>query len=325
MPILHSSKPFHSPFWLPEKHSQSIFPALFREVYVAGVQVERITLSDGDFVDVDWYLAGQLGEKPLLIISHGLEGSSRRHYVLGIAKKAISEGFDVLAWNYRSCSGEMNRARKFYHSGATDDLDQLVNMVIERGVKEVYFAGFSLGGNLTLKWLGEKGKNPPSGIRKAVVFSVPLHLSSSSQTLAKLENWMYSNRFLKTLVAKVQQKVQQFPDLIPEDKLSQINTLWDFDEIVTGPIHGFAGAEDYYQQSSSIFFLPQIHVPVLIVNAANDPFLSPQCFPTELISSLEHVFLEIPKEGGHCGFYPRKYDQYLWSEIRGMNWLKEEV
>lgn len=325
MPILHSSKPFHSPFWLPEKHSQSIFPALFREVNLDGVQVERITLSDGDFVDVDWYLAGQLGDKPLLIISHGLEGSSRRHYVLGLAKKAISEGFDVLAWNYRSCSGEMNRARKFYHSGATDDLDQLVNMVIERGAKAVYLAGFSLGGNLTLKWLGEKGKNPPAGIRKAVVFSVPLHLSSSSQTLAKLENWMYSNRFLKTLVAKVQQKVQQFPDLIPEDKLSQINTLWDFDEIVTGPIHGFAGAEDYYQQSSSIFLLPQIHVPVLIVNAANDPFLSPQCFPTELITSLEHVFLEIPKEGGHCGFYPRKYDQYLWSEIRGMNWLKEEV
>jgi len=325
MPTIHSSSRFQSPFWLPEKHSQSIFPALFRKVDLPGAREERIELADGDFVDVDWYVQHEIGARPLLIISHGLEGNSRRHYVLGFAKKAIQNGFDVLAWNYRSCSGEMNRSRKFYHSGASYDLDSMVQLVLERGAKEIYLAGFSLGGNLTLKWLGEKGENPPEGIRKAVVFSVPLHLSSSSQTLAKLENWMYTNRFLNTLVAKVQQKVHQYPDLLSEEKLSQVKTLWDFDELVTGPLHGFAGAEDYYQQSSSIFFLPKIQVPVLIVNAANDPFLSPACYPRELVNSLDKVFLEIPKEGGHCGFYPSNYNEFLWSEIRGMNWLREEV
>ncbi len=323
MPVLSSSNPFESPFWLPEKHTQSIFPALFRKVELAGARRERIVLTDGDFIDVDWYLQQQVGDRPLLIISHGLEGSSRRHYVLGLAKLAIQNGFDVLAWNYRSCSGEMNKSKRFYHSGATDDLEAMVQMVIDRGAKEVYLAGFSLGGNLTLKWLGEKGEKPPKGIRKAVVFSVPLHLSSSSQTLAKLENWMYTNRFLNTLVEKVKQKVQQFPDLIADERLSKIKTLWDFDEVVTGPLHGFAGAEDYYQQSSSIFFIPKIEVPVLIVNAANDPFLSEQCFPFELINRLEHVFLEVPQEGGHCGFYPKDYKDFLWSEIRGIQWLTE--
>ena len=325
MPTIHSSHRFHSPFWLPEKHSQSIFPALFREVELEGAQVERIDLPDGDFVDVDWYVKGGIAKRPLLIISHGLEGNSRRHYVLGFAKKAIQDGFNVLAWNYRSCSGEMNRSKRFYHSGASDDLNEMVQMAISRGATAIYLAGFSLGGNLTLKWLGEKGKNPTDVIRKAVVFSVPLHLSSSSQTLAKLENWMYSNRFLNTLVEKVRKKVDQYPGLIPDEKLSEIKTLWDFDEIVTGPLHGFAGAEDYYHQSSSIFFLPHIRVPVLIVNAANDPFLSAQCFPKDLVDSLENVFLEIPKEGGHCGFYPNNYKEFLWSEIRGMNWLREEV
>ncbi len=323
MPLLPSKFHFHSPFWLPEKHSQSIFPALFREVQLEGVQTERVPLSDGDFVDVDWYVKTKLGDRPTLIISHGLEGSSRRHYVLGFTKKAIQDGFDVLAWNYRSCSGEMNRSKRFYHSGASDDLEEMIQLLTSRGAQDIYLAGFSLGGNLTLKWLGEKGENPPKGIRKAVVFSVPLHLSSSSQTLAKLENWMYTNRFLNTLVAKVQQKAQQFPGLIAEEKLSSIKTLWDFDEIVTGPLHGFEGAEDYYQQSSSIFYLPAIKVPVLIVNAANDPFLSAQCFPKELVASLENVFLEVPKEGGHCGFYPRNYKDFLWSEIRGMKWLSE--
>jgi len=323
MPIVQYALPFQSPFWLPEKHSQSVFPAFFREVHLGGVKRERVDLPDGDFLDFDWYVKDEIGQRPLLIISHGLEGNSRRHYILGLAKKAIREGFDVLAWNYRSCSGEMNLTRRFYHSGASDDLEFVVQLSLRRGAKAIYLAGFSLGGNLTLKWLGEKGKNPPDVIRKAVVFSVPLHLSSSSQTLAKLENWMYTNRFLDTLVEKVQQKATRFPDLIDSEKLSRIKTLWDFDEYVTAPLHGFAGAEDYYQQSSSLFYLSAIKVPSLIVNAANDPFLSAECFPKELVESLENVSLEIPAEGGHCGFYPKNYKEFLWSEIRGIDWLKE--
>ena len=325
MPLIDSKKSFRSPLWLPEKHSQSIFPSLFRKVDISEPERERFVLPDADFIDLDWYVSGKIGDRPFLILSHGLEGNSTRPYMLGFAKLAIQSGYDVLAWNYRSCSGEMNKARRFYHSGATDDLDAVVQLLIQRGAKEIDLAGFSLGGNLTLKWLGEKGENPPSGIRKAVVFSVPLHLSSGSQTLMKLGNWIYAKRFLRTLLVKVQQKMEIYPDLVDLEKFNQIKTLWDFDEVVTGPIHGFDGAEDYYQKSSSLYYLPSIQVPVLIVNAANDPFLSNECYPKQLVESLDKVFLEIPAEGGHCGFYPSSYKDFLWSETRGINWLREEV
>lgn len=325
MPLIAPKLPFRSPIWLPDKHSQSIYPSLFRKVEFKEGLRERVTLADGDFIDVDWYLHGKVGDRPILILSHGLEGNSTRQYMLGMAKIAFQNEFDVLAWNYRSCSGEMNKARRFYHSGATDDLEAMVQLVIQRGATAIYLAGFSLGGNLTLKWLGEKGENPPQGIRKAVVFSVPLHLSSGSQTLMKLGNWIYAKRFLGTLIEKVQKKIEVYPDLVDIDKFQQIKTLWDFDEVVTGPIHGFNGAEDYYQQSSSLYYLPKIQVPVLIVNAANDPFLSPACYPEQLAASLEKVYLEIPADGGHCGFYPSSYNTFLWSEIRGMQWLSEEV
>jgi len=323
MPFLENPQAFESPFWLPEKHTQSIFPALFRKVDLKSPTRERFVLSDGDFVDLDWYVKGKIGDRSMLIISHGLEGSSSRHYVTGLAKKAIRAGMDVLAWNYRSCSGEMNLNKRFYHSGATNDLNEVVDYAIQKGVRELDMAGFSLGGNLTLKWLGEKAEKPPKGLRKAVVFSVPLHLSSSSQTLARLENWIYTKRFLSSLVEKVQKKVELFPELAHQLKLSKIETLWDFDEYVTGPLHGFAGAEDYYEKNSSIYFLPSIKVPVLIVNAANDPFLSEQCFPIDLVNSLENVFLEIPNEGGHCGFYPNDYEGFLWSETRAIQWLRD--
>ncbi|MFM6936946.1 MAG: YheT family hydrolase, partial [Aquirufa sp.] len=174
------------PLWLPDGHTQSIYPSVFRKVNLSETpRRERVTTPDQDFLDIDWY-GGELSERPLLIVSHGLEGSSDRQYVTGLIHKM--KGMNALAWNYRSCSGELNKNLRFYHSGATDDLDFIIKLAIERGAKDIYLAGFSLGGNLTLKWLGEQGKNPPQMIRKAVAFSVPLHLSSSSKQLAKREN-----------------------------------------------------------------------------------------------------------------------------------------
>jgi predicted alpha/beta-fold hydrolase len=229
--------------------------------------------------------------------------------------------FHALAWNYRSCSGEPNRNLRFYHSGATDDLDFVIQHAISLGVKDIYLAGFSLGGNLTLKWLGENAEKASSFIRKAVAFSVPLHLSSSSQQLTRRENSLYTHRFLQTLLEKVTEKSARYPQDITPSMLKSIATLYDFDNVITGPLHGFKDAEDYYEQNSSLYFLSGIRVPTLVVNAKNDPFLSQECLPERIHS--DFVQIELPKQGGHCGFFPRNYRGLTWSEQRAAAWFKE--
>lgn len=324
MPVIQTKNPIKSPFWLPEGHTQSIYPALFRDVLLAHKPVkERLITDDGDFIDVDWYLTqGKIDKKPLLIISHGLEGSSEKHYVKGLINVMQGEGYNILAWNYRSCSGEINRALRFYHSGATDDLDFVICMAQSRGANQISLAGFSLGGNLTLKWLGEQGENPPNFIRKAVAFSVPLHLSSSSRKLARWENRVYTHRFLQTLLKKVNEKSAFYPNDISADMLVSIKSLRDFDDVITGPLHGFKDAEDYYEKNSSLYFLEKIRIPVLIVNALNDPFLTEECTPFKLAKSLDFVHLEASKTGGHCGFFSKNDLGITWSERRAAEWFK---
>ena len=309
---------YKAPFWLPEGHSQSIYPSLFRKVPLAHSHSERLELPDGDFLDVDWHLrSGELQERPLLIVSHGLEGDSRRHYITGLIRSFPE--FHALAWNYRSCSGDPNRNLRFYHSGATDDLDFVIQEALSRGVKDIYLAGFSLGGNLSLKWLGENGKKASQFVRKAVAFSVPLHLSSSSQQLTRWENRLYTHRFLQTLLEKVTEKSARYPQDITPSMLASIRSLYEFDNVITGPLHGFKDAEDYYERNSSLYFLSGIRVPTLIVNAKNDPFLSQECLPEQIDS--DFVQIELPDSGGHCGFYPSNYRGQTWAEQRAAAWF----
>ncbi len=309
---------YKAPFWLPDGHSQSIYPSLFRRVPLTHSHSERLELPDGDFLDVDWHLRkGELHEKPLLIVSHGLEGDSRRHYITGLIRSFPE--FHALAWNYRSCSGDPNRNLRFYHSGATDDLDFVIQEALSRGVKDIYLAGFSLGGNLSLKWLGENGKKASQFVRKAVAFSVPLHLSSSSQQLTRWENRLYTHRFLQTLLEKVTEKSARYPQDITPSMLASIRSLYEFDNVITGPLHGFKDAEDYYERNSSLYFLSGIRVPTLIVNAKNDPFLSQECLPDQIDS--DFVQIELPDSGGHCGFYPRNYRGQTWAEQRAAAWF----
>ena len=309
---------YRAPLWLPDGHTQSIYPALFRKIPLTHSHSERMELPDGDFLDVDWHMRSEaLHEKPLLIVSHGLEGSSRRHYVTGLIR-AMPE-VNALAWNYRSCSGDPNRNLRFYHSGATDDLDFVIQQAVARGVKDIYLAGFSLGGNLSLKWLGENAKKASQFVRKAVAFSVPLHLSSSSQQLTRRENRLYTHRFLQTLLEKVTEKSARYPMDITPSMLTSIRSLYDFDNVITGPLHGFKDAEDYYERNSSLYFLADIQVPTLIVNAKNDPFLSQECLPEQIDS--DFVRIELPDSGGHCGFYPRNYRGQTWAEQRAAAWF----
>jgi predicted alpha/beta-fold hydrolase len=320
MPIINTDD-YKPPFWLPDGQSQTIFPSLFRKVEGIDYVRERIKTHDGDFLDIDFSKAYSFHHsipKSLIILSHGLEGDSSRQYITGMVKNFNTHGFDCLAWNFRSCSGELNQTKRFYHSGATDDLETIIKYSLSKNYNKIYLVGFSLGGNLTLKYLGEKGQNLYSEIQKAITFSVPLHLSSSSKKIG----WLYTKRFNKSLIKKILAKSQRFPEFnIDTSNIAKIKTLKDFDDTYTSQLHGFIDAEDYYERNSSLYFLDNISIPTLIINAQNDPFLSNECFPFEQIKTLEKVYFQAPKMGGHCGFYPDDYQGVLWSEKRALTWL----
>lgn len=334
MPII-STDDYKPPFWLPDGQSQTIFPSIFRKVEGVNYVRERIKTDDGDFLDVDeapsaprrGTLSSNLesdftspsgGRGAIVILSHGLEGDSSRQYITGMVKNFNAHGFDCLAWNFRSCSGEINQTKRFYHSGATDDLETIIKYSLSKGYQKIYLVGFSLGGNLTLKYLGEKGQNLYPEIQKAITFSVPLHLSSSSKKIG----WLYTKRFNKSLIKKILEKSQRFPEFqIDTSNIAKIKTLKDFDDAYTSQLHGFIDAEDYYERNSSLYFLDKINIPTLIINAQNDPFLSKKCFPFENIKSMEKVYFQAPEMGGHCGFYPDDYQGILWSEKRALAWV----
>jgi uncharacterized protein len=311
---------YKPPLFLFNAHLETIYPSLIRKVETVPYDRERIGTPDNDFIDLDWIRAGN---KRLLVISHGLEGNSTRSYVKGLAKAALAAGFDVLAWNFRGCSGEINRQLKFYHSGASYDLDHVVKHAIEaHGYQELYLGGFSLGGNMTLKYLGERPTD--HRIKRAVVFSVPMHLHSSCLKISRPSNWIYANRFLKSLKAKVVEKHKTHPELDIRP-LTSIRTIMDFDDRYTAPLHGFSNAVEYYEKNSSLYFIKHITIPTLIINALNDPFLSPQCFPEAECKNHPAVRLEIPKRGGHVGFAQFTSKGLYWSEVRGVTFLEGKL
>jgi len=304
------------PFFLFNAHLETIYPALFRRVSIATYTRERIATPDNDFLDLDWL---KQGSKKLVIIQHGLEGNSYRAYVKGMAKVFFEEGFDILAWNYRGCSEEMNKQLRFYHSGATDDLKHVVDHAA-LNYDEVFLIGFSLGGNVTLKYLGEKDVN--SKVKRAVVFSVPVDLEASCRQISRPANRLYALRFLGSLKKKITTKAMSMPGLDTKH-LAAIKTMLEFDDIFTAPLHGFENAIDYYGKCSSLGFLKDVITPTLIVNTKNDPFLSPECFPIELLKAHEFVTLEVPGRGGHVGFAQFNKRGIYWSEQRALNWIVE--
>jgi predicted alpha/beta-fold hydrolase len=322
MPLIQSTS-YTSPIWLYNGHLQTIIPSLFRKVRGVPFKRERIATIDDDFLDLDWLKSGN---EKLVIISHGLEGDSQRPYVKGMAKVFHAAGWDVVAWNFRGCSGEVNKNLRFYHSGATDDLHAVASHALDiGGYKQVAMIGFSLGGNLTLKYLGEDTAKLPQQITGAAVFSVPLHLHGSSRQIAQRGNRIYSRRFLKKLKQKVEAKSLAMPNQLTMAHFENIRSLEDFDDFYTAPLHGFENAQAYYEACSAIRFIDKINVPTLIVNAANDPFLSPECYPTEQVKGHPYVHLEIPAEGGHCGFPLYNAKGMYWSEIRALEFLESQM
>jgi predicted alpha/beta-fold hydrolase len=325
MPLVSRSdhKP---PFWLPNGHFQSIYPSLFRVIDDVRYQRERIVTSDGDFLDLDWAFASGEGSSRagrLVILSHGLEGSSSSQYIRGMVRMLIKNGFDCLSWNFRSCSGEMNQTFRFYHSGATEDLDAVVCHARATGYSHIQMMGFSLGGNLTIKYLGEQGRKIHSEIKNGIAFCVPMDLKACSMEINKPWNSVYMRRFLKTLLAKVREKSTFYPEKISLKEYARVKTLYDFDHIYTAAIHGFGSADDYYHKCSSMHFVGDIEVPTLIVNTKNDPMVPHASLPLHKIGKLDHVWLETSPQGGHCGFRPaRVWEGLYWSEKRALEFLE---
>lgn len=318
MPVIPSAYQ-NSPFYLFNGHLQTIVPGLWRRVNHAGYRRERIVTEDADFLDLDW--SQPVRGKALAIISHGLEGSSDRPYIKGMVRAMNQAGIDALAWNYRSCSGESNKTLRSYHMGATDDLQQVVAHVLaNHNYQDIYLVGFSAGGNITLKYLGEAPAALPPQIKKAVVFSVPCDLKSCSDTLSRPQNRIYLRRFLKSLKGKLERKALDFPDLdLAGYELLQ--SFPDFDDRYTAPMHGFKDAADYYARCSSRQFLAHIRIPTLLVNAQNDPFLSGDCYPVAEATNHPYLYLEIPRAGGHVGFTQSFLANEYYSEKRAVEFL----
>ncbi|MCE2788100.1 MAG: alpha/beta fold hydrolase [Sphingobacteriales bacterium] len=316
MPVIQSS--FKAGGLFAHKHFSTIYPALFRKVKV-GYARQRVETPDGDFFDAD-ILAGS-GKKHLILM-HGLEGSSSSGYILGMARFFNLQGYHVHALNFRSCSGELNRLPISYHSGFTYDIRFYIKKLLQMNPDaSIYLCGFSLGGNALLRYLAEEGDKIALQIKGACAVSAPIDLKSSAEVLASSQNSMYMKRFLKSMKNKMKQKAKQFPTHFQLNNLDAIKTFLDFDNQFTAPLHGYANAQEYWQQCSSKFVLHRIAAPVLLLNALNDPFLHPDCFPEEQEINNPNLFLEYPELGGHVGFKTSWLGNY-WIEKRLFQFYK---
>ncbi|MFT4800741.1 MAG: putative alpha/beta-fold hydrolase [Flavobacteriaceae bacterium] len=319
MPLIQSD--YQPSFIFKNGHFSTIYSAKLRTSPGLIQKRERVTLPDHDFIDIDWSHAKQQTKK-VAILLHGLEGNAQRIYIKGAANALLEDHWDIAAMNFRGCSGENNTRYQSYHSGKTDDLESIINHILEKDhYQEIVLVGFSLGANLLLKYLGER-ETVPKEIKKGVAISAPTSLRGSLESLNKPENLPYRTVFLISLRKKYQLKMKQHPDKMFASELNKIKSLKDFDDSYTSKAHGFKDAYDYYKINSSNQFLPNIKVPVLILNAKNDSFLNPDCFPFEIAKNSENVFLETPMHGGHVGFHLSKGTYY--SEKRTVSFLKNK-
>ncbi len=275
---------------------------------------ERIPTPDDDFLDLDF---ARVGASRAVLLTHGLEGHSQRPYILGMVRAFSRRGWDAVVLNFRSCSGEMNRQARTYHGGATDDLHTTLSHVLASNPYDhLVLVGFSLGGNMILKYLGEKAEDLHPAIKRAAVFSVPTDFKTSAEHINRPANWIYQERFIRSLNQKARAKRQQYPGHIPPVKRLAPRTIVYFDDTFTAPVHGFQGADDYYHQVSSKRFIPHIRIPTLLVNAWDDPFLPKACYPVAEAEAHPYLTFETPASGGHVGFVTFNADHEYWSETR---------
>lgn len=317
MPIIESK---YSPnFIFKNKHINTSFKTL---IYNQNINYnrKRINTPDNDFLDIDFSINNS---ETCVIALHGLEGSSRSKYIISAIKFLNSNGIDAAAINFRGCSGELNRQPYSYHSGKTDDLNLVIDYIIKNyNYKNIFLLGYSMGGNILLKYLGENA-NINSAIKGGIAFSVPCDLKGASEVLSTKQNKIYLNRFLKTLKEKALKTLTKHPDLnLSKEKILYSKSFEDFDDAVTAPLFNFKNANDYYLKNSSINFIKNINTSTLLINALDDTFLSKSCYPYKICRNNNQVTFEAPKYGGHVGFntsiIPKKN---TWSEERILQFM----
>lgn len=303
-------------------HWQTLYPTLFRQAVSVDYRRERLELPDGDFIDLDF---AEVGSKRAVILCHGLESSAHAHYMLGMARALNESGLDAIAMNFRGCSGELNRLVRSYHSGETEDLKCVIRHALEvKHYSELSLVGFSLGGNVIIKYLGEEGDH--ADVLGAVAFSVPCDLGASARQLTVGFNKIYMRRFMKLLVEKIRSKNRLLKTGFDEKGFARMSSFAEFDGAYTAPVHGFESAENYWKQCSAKQFVPFVRRPTLLVNAANDPFLTAECYPVEEARLSPLFTLEIPNDGGHMGFISGSiHNTAYWHEGHAIRYLKNNV
>ena len=300
--------PYRAPRWLPGGHAQTIYAAVLVPRARVAYRRERWETPDGDFIDLDWVDEGRgssgegRGERPLVVLFHGLEGSSRSHYALALMAALSERGMRGAAVHFRGCSGEPNRLPRAYHSGDAQEIEWILRRLrAQNSAAPLYAVGVSLGGNALLKWLGESGDGAAGIVDAAAAVSAPLDLMAAGDALGRGFNLVYARNFLETLQVKSLAKLERYPGLYDADAVRASRTLREFDNLVTAPLHGFRNTDDYWTRASSKPGLKNVRVPTLVINARNDPFLPAAALPGPADVSAA-VTLEQPAEGGHVGF-----------------------
>lgn len=327
MPIINSTyQP--SGLWK-NPHFSTIYPSVFRKVNGIDYTRERLELSDGDFLDLDWNFSENIAfnnsailkvetlmkqTNKLAIFTHGFLGNTTRPYLLGGVKAFNSAGYDALAWNHRGMSGEHNRLERITTHGSSDELEEVINYALsKKQYDEIVLIGYSKGGNISLKYAGEKGENIPLEIKNVVAISTPTDLQGSVDVMGK--EGFYTNRFHKKLSGFLKERKQLIDNEVFKN-FKKFKYLDDFADNYIAPLHGFKNGKDYYDSCSAIHVIDKIRIPTLILNAQNDPVLSDSCSAKSIAQKSNYVFSEVPFHGGHCGFYEYNPDGLYWVDKR---------
>ncbi len=327
-----SNNSFVPAWWCRNRHLQTIWRKYFGDTPSLPLRRERWQTEDDDFLDLDFLEPfaenGRGDEMPTVLFLHGLEGSSQAKYMLGMLKNVAQLQWRGVALNFRSCSGEMNRQRRFYHSGETSDLDWVIGKLRERYAEAPLFVvGFSLGGNVLLKWLGEMGTKAESLVRAAVAISVPFDLGIAAHRIDSGFGKIYGKNFLPTLKQKLLEKEAIYPGLIDRALVQQITSYIDFEDRLFAPIHHFSGAEAYWQSCSARYFINDIRCATLILHANDDPFLPGDALPMQQIQQSKFLDLELSAQGGHVGFVEGAvpWQASYWAENRAIRYLRSRL
>lgn len=314
---------FKPAWWARNNHIQTLYPVFFPKKLNLTLNRENLELPDGDFIQIDW-TENKEEKKPIIILLHGLEGSSSSTYIQRLMKKATENNYRAVCMHFRGCGGVPNKFERAYHAGETEDLNYFIHYVTEKlgNSQKIFIAGFSLGGNVLLKWLGENPSNKI--IHSAVAASVPFELANSADTMNKGFSKIYQWWLLKSLKDSFLKKSNSIGVKVDKAEIERLKNFWEFDDKVTAKIHGFQNVNEYYSKSSSRQFLQKITTPTLIIHAKDDPFMSPSCIPNkdELSSS---ILFDLTEKGGHIGFISGSipFVPKYWLEDRILSFFNE--